>query len=269
VMWIDTTGWQPSADWLRRAGLVTQQLIDAAPADRAAIIDDPANQALWKELREELLAMSYDKCWFSEARSCFDYLHVEHFRPKKSAKNKEGSMRDGYWWLAFDFRNYRLCGGVGNTSKGVWFPLRPGTLAAGFQGPIDFPDEAPLLLDPIKLFDVSLLTFANAGVALPSPAASPWDAERADESIKRYKLNSFPPLARARETLWNRFTDLVREADLLMVQQQRLHSADRARRLEDIFDEFNRSRQRNAEFSAMAAAFFKRHPTAWVRELAA
>src|SRR4029453_4038639 len=142
-MWIDTTGWQPSADWLRRAGLVTQQLLYAAPADRAAIIDDPANQALWKELREELLAMSYDKCWFSEARSCFDYLHVEHFRPKKSAKNKEGSMRDGYWWLAFDFRNYRLCGGVGNTSKGVWFPLRPGTLAAAFQGPIDFPHEAP------------------------------------------------------------------------------------------------------------------------------
>jgi hypothetical protein len=104
---------------------------------------------------------------------------------------------------------------------------------------------------------------------LPNPAASAWDTERADESIKRYKLNTFPPLARARETLWNRFVDLVREANLLMIQQRRIHSADRARRLEDIFNEFARSRRREAEFSAMAAAFFKRHPTHWVRELAA
>jgi hypothetical protein len=269
MIWINMTGWQPSAAWLQCANDVTLQLANAAPNDRAEIIDNPANQALWKELRNELLALGHDKCWFSEARSCFDYLHVEHFRPKKSARNKDGSARAGYWWLAFDFRNYRLCGGVGNTSKGTWFPLRPGTLAAGYNGPIDFPDEAPLLIDPIKLFDVSLLTFANRGIALPNPATSAWDAERAEASIERYKLNSFPPLARARESLWNRFTDLVREADLLMLQQQRIHSADRARRLEDIFDEFARSKRREAEFSAMASAFFKRHPTAWVRELAA
>ena len=51
-------------------------------------------------------------------------MDVEHFRPKLEVKElyKEQN-REGYWWLAFDYHNFRVCGNVGNRKKGGWFPL--------------------------------------------------------------------------------------------------------------------------------------------------
>ena len=34
-----------------------------------------------------------------------------------------GVSAKGYWWLAFDYMNFRVCGNVGNHKKGGWFPL--------------------------------------------------------------------------------------------------------------------------------------------------
>src|SRR5262249_52890219 len=120
-------------------------------AARNKIIDD--NSELWGELKEWLMTFSFDKCWFSEAKDVYSHWHVEHFRPKKKAKH---SNRDGYWWRAFDYLNYRLCGSVGNTKKGSYFPLRAGSKPAG---PTDnCEDEAALLLDPTRPDDVMLLT---------------------------------------------------------------------------------------------------------------
>lgn len=47
---------------------------------------------------------------------------VEHYRPKKRGKRSpRGQVSDGYWWLAFEWSNYRLCGKVGNAKKGDFF----------------------------------------------------------------------------------------------------------------------------------------------------
>ncbi len=75
-----------------------------------------------------LLALSGGKCWFSEVRELYSHYDVEHFRPKKEAKGLDGADRDGYWWLAFDYMNFRVCGYVGNRKKGGWFPLQQGSL---------------------------------------------------------------------------------------------------------------------------------------------
>src|SRR5215212_10273362 len=94
-------GQKPPDDWLERAGSLTDRL-KAAPdkASRNQIINE--NSTLWGEIKEWLEGFSHGKCWFSEARDTCSYWHVEHFRPKKEAKDPD---RDGYWWLAFDFRN--------------------------------------------------------------------------------------------------------------------------------------------------------------------
>ena len=57
-------------------------------------------------------------------------MDVEHFRPKVEAKDLMAPARDGYWWLAFDYRNFRACGNVGNRKKGGWFPLQTGSLVS-------------------------------------------------------------------------------------------------------------------------------------------
>ena len=96
-----------------------QQLI-AAPdkAARDALIT--ANEAFWGRVRDWLLRLSHDKCWYSEARAVFSVLEVEHYRPKKRCKRRlGGAVGDGYWWLAFDWLNYRLCGKVGNARSRI------------------------------------------------------------------------------------------------------------------------------------------------------
>jgi len=81
-------------------------------------------------LKDWLLKFSNGKCWFSEAKDTFSHMDVEHFRPKKSAKDLNGVEREGYWWLTFDWHNYRICGNVGNRKKGTFFPLSPGCTPA-------------------------------------------------------------------------------------------------------------------------------------------
>lgn len=87
--------------------------------ERNALID--SNSGHWGALKDWLLALSAGKCWFSEVRELYSHYDVEHFRPKKEAKALDASVRDGYWWLAFDYMNFRACGNVGNRKKVAGF----------------------------------------------------------------------------------------------------------------------------------------------------
>lgn len=124
----DIPGWMPwtQAQW--DAWLATsKQLIERLAAleaaggreERNVLIDK--NKPHWDALKPWLLALSGGKCWFSEVRELYSHYDVEHFRPKKAAKALNGVNRDGYWWLAFDYMNLRLCGNVGNRKKGAGF----------------------------------------------------------------------------------------------------------------------------------------------------
>jgi len=173
--------------------------------------------AHWGKLKPWLFALSAGKCWFTDTTNNGSHYDVEHFRPKAEAKNFDESVREGYWWLAFDYTNYRLAGGVPNTKKGGWFPLCDGspcsTLAARCEQ-----SEVPYLLDPIKASDPLLLAFDEEGNAIPVPSADDWATEtgkwnkaRAEESIKRYKLNDHDALPEKRRKLWREVTGVVNE----------------------------------------------------------
>lgn len=111
--------------WLGKSNEYREKLIEYHEAGdieaRNKFIDD--HSLHWGKLKPWLEALSLGKCWFSEAKELFSHYDVEHFRPKKEAKVLDGTVRDGYWWLAFDYTNFRLCGNVGNRKKGGWFPL--------------------------------------------------------------------------------------------------------------------------------------------------
>lgn len=257
-------GKKPPADWLEKAEALTNEL-KAAPnkAARDKIIDDNAH--LWGEIKEWLEGFSNGKCWFSEARDTYSHWQVEHFRPKKQAREPE---RDGYWWRAFDYLNYRLCGGVGNAKKGCYFPLQIGTLPANCPED-NCDDEAHVLIDPIRKSDVDLITFSNGGVAVPA-FADGWDRERAVKSIERYKLNGYPPLRRAREEVWNRCKVLVDELERLIIERKKAedagkHSPTRNEKIESTKLALHDMTVPSAPFSSVARAFLLHDTRAWAR----
>jgi len=129
---------------------------------------DNANDAHWCELKPWLLALSSGKCWFSEVRDLFSHPEVEHFRPKTMAKSLDGIKRDGYWWLAFSYMNFRVCGNVGNRKKGIWFPLSNGSVCSTYANRCE-ESETHYLLDPIDASDVSLIAFDEEGKVIPVP----------------------------------------------------------------------------------------------------
>jgi len=101
---------------------LTDQLI-TAPDDktRSEIID--SNHRIWKLPKDTFKTISYGKCWYSKARELYSHYHVDHFRPKKKALDTNNNDQGGYWWLAFNWENFRLMGSVGNSKKGDYFPV--------------------------------------------------------------------------------------------------------------------------------------------------
>jgi uncharacterized protein (TIGR02646 family) len=173
---------------------------------RNALIDKYSSH--WGQLKPWLEALSGGKCWFSDVRDLYSHYDVEHFRPKKEAKQIDGSMLDGYWWLAFDYMNFRLCGNVGNRKKGGWFPLKRDSLCSTYAAPCE-ESETRYLLDPIDDDDVSLIAFDEEGKVISMPGTTPWEQERVNETVKRLKLNEHAPLAEARRKVWQQVDRLI------------------------------------------------------------
>ena len=174
--------------------------------ERNTVIDE--NRSHWSMLMPWLRALSLGKCWFTESYNDGSHMDVEHFRPKKSAKNADGTERDGYWWLAFDQRNYRLAGTVPNRMKGGWFPLHQDSCRSRYDARCE-ESETPALLDPTQQTDVNLIAYNDEGHAIAAPGvADAWDLYRVDQSIRRYKLNDHDPFPNGRRTIWQ---DMTRE----------------------------------------------------------
>ena len=198
--------------YIRRNGKPPQELIDKAEEvlglleaaathdDRKAIIDQEKNRKVYRAFHDWLLQQSYGKCWFSDTESLSSHFDVEHYRPKKESKDLEGNTREGYWWLAFDWDNLRICGNVINRMKGAYFPLNDETRAATAQTRI-LCEEVPMLLDPTNEWDAAIVEFNELGNVVPSPDAMELDKRRLKVSVSRYKLN-YHRLVQKRKQVW-------------------------------------------------------------------
>ena len=213
----DIPGWAPWTkqqwqQWLDESRKLADQLamLDAEGKrdERNALIDSNSNH--WGKLKPWLEALSGGKCWFSETRQPYSHYDVEHFRPKKEAKGIDAPARDGYWWLAFDYTNFRLCGNVGNRKKGGWFPLRKGSLCSSYTNRCEEAESA-YLLDPIDDNDVALIAFDEEGKVIPMPGISDWDQQRVHETTKRLKLNEHVRLTDERRKVWQKVDKLIDE----------------------------------------------------------
>jgi uncharacterized protein (TIGR02646 family) len=255
----------PPEDWLEKARELTGKLAAAASHEERCLIID-ANPKVWGELKEWLLSFSQGKCWFSEARDVFSHQEVEHFRPKKKAKRLDGSaFNQGYWWLTFDWLNFRVCGNVGNRKKGTYFPLRDGCTAACCTNQcID--DEIPYLLDPCDPDDPDLLSFDMDGRALPSDHCGDWDTLRVTETIERLRLD-FPPLEEERRRIWERCERLINECENLAVKFHEQPSATKRSRIKGIRDELREMVDAASPLSSVAIACLANSDTSTARKL--
>ena len=191
---------EPEEAWRNKAKELTEALQkEPDPVKRKQIIDD--NKEHWGKIKAWLLAFSSGKCWYSEAKDCVQYWEVEHFRPKSAAKNEQGQeIHSGYWWLAFDWHNYRVAGEVINRKKGAYFPLKTGSFVADQPGK-PYEDELPCLLDPTDDSDCRLVFFDETGKVVPKPGANDWERHRVEVSRVRFNLD-YQALVDSRKALW-------------------------------------------------------------------
>lgn len=254
----DIPGWTPWTQaqwdaWLAKSAQLVAELAaleaEGKRAERNALIDN--NKPHWDKLKPWLLALSGGKCWFSEVRELYSHYDVEHFRPKKEAKALDGSERDGYWWLAFDYMNFRVCGNVGNRKKGGWFPLKQGSLCSTYAAPCE-ESESRYLLDPIDDDDVSLIAFDEEGKIIPVPGISVWEQERVQETVRRLKLNEHVPLAEARRKVWQKVDALIEDFVATKTRCGSGNNPAAKARLKEVRSRIREMTAASAELSAVA-----------------
>lgn len=156
------------------------------------------NSSSWTVLKHVLWMLGSGKCWYSEKRLQADEGEVEHFRPKSDVWK---SALAGYWWLTFDWQNFRFAHPSVNKTrtdyateetagKGCYFPLEDEATRATCA--MDMGNENPVLLDPTRASDCYLLWFIfESGVPEPRipENVDRWKHRRAKESIKYYHLD--------------------------------------------------------------------------------
>lgn len=259
---------KPNKAWLKAADSLTKKLAKAPDkAARDAIIEAKANE-IWGETKDWLLSLSHNKCWFSEAEDVFSHRDVEHFRPKKACKRRVGQKKntyeDGYWWLTYDWKNYRICGNVGNVKKGVMFPLLPNSPVATFGG-TSYQNECPMFLDPASPSDPALLDFIDTGKAVPHQDADATDRLRVTTTVKHLRLD-FEKLEEARAKVWTKCRVLIEECRDIAAAGQ-VGPAEKTK-LDEKRNQLREMVKPTAAFSMTASACLRKSGIGWAAAIA-
>ncbi len=277
MRYIDISLLQIPDDLKKKLAEATTMLLSLpTEAERKEFINKRAR--LWGNVKPYLTKLTGTreddyKCWYCEVKDSRSDYHLDHFRPKNRVKNGNAPEEPGYWWLAFDHRNYRLCcaycnsphKGQDNVTRGKWdqFPLEAGSFRASDPAH-NLDDERPLLLDPLRASDPMLLAFSEDGRVYPR---YPKDlAElRAKTTIEILNLNDVR-IEEARKKLWQDCVELVNDGRQVYLQYLGGSPAAKVR-FEEICQRVKRHVSPYAEFSETARYCFKGTGEDWVLAL--
>jgi len=240
---------------------------------RKAIIDSNNYQKIWKKLNPILSEISCHKCWYCETNETRSDTAVDHFRPKSAVK--ECPEHEGYWWLAFDWQNYRYTCQFCNEKridqdsgitggKGTCFPLVTPETRVFVPG--DLYREDPVLLDPFVEADVMSLAYEEDGTAQPRWKEDTYPVlyRRAKDSILLYNLNKKELKERRQTMTCLKIKELINRGDKYFHRMQ--HDDPSARdSFNEIIKDLKSMVSRQAEYSAAAMSiitFYRDHP--WV-----
>ena len=180
---------------------------------------------MWGELKQHFCNVLQRKCWYSESVNDFAHCHVDHFRPKSKALDEYGNDQGGYWWLAFNWTNYRYSAPAGNVRKKDYFHVNLNKANLPSDA---LENEDIRFLDPTEPDDPHKLKFNNIGVISPKETnQASRDYIQAEYTIRRMNLNMVG-LIEGRKDKYRRAARLIRQVERLLVLQRL--SLDMARR---------------------------------------
>jgi uncharacterized protein (TIGR02646 family) len=282
---IDPRPQEISQDWLDRAEALTAELRaceddglaieqsarKTAAEKRRAIIDN--NSEHWRNLKRTLLGWSHNKCWYSELSDVGSDFHVDHFRPKGRTKNIDGGVEEGYWWLAFEWSNYRVavawCNSLHRTTdqdaakgKGDSFPLRHGSSRATLDEDVD--GEYPYLLDPLNAEDVLLMSFDETG--RPIATVEGWAKLRVEKTVEILHLDA-PRMTEERQRIWRQCASRLDNAAQALRVPTEEHSHFHDKTAKDWISEVREMLDPKHELSAVAHACVASSQYKWARNL--
>jgi len=215
-------------------------LIEKAEEARQALLDEQdaekrkrlirSRRRVWVDFRAHFERIYGAKCWYTESKNPGTDDDIDHYRPKGALAGVDD--HDGYWWQAFDWRNFRLSCHRANRlgtnpdtgdvhGKGSWFPLLDE--AGRSRKPEDDLDrERPTLLDPTDPGDAAVLTFDQDGsVALVPGFEGDDEAQRRFEDSRKYLHLDWPMFREERQGLFARIHSKVSEGDQAGVKAAR------------------------------------------------
>lgn len=264
MIYINLDGQTPPAAWLKKADAVKQKLENATNIEeRRAIIKK--HESLWGEIKEWLLSFSHNKCWYTEARNDSSHYEVEHFRPKKWSDDSF----EGYWWLAFEWTNYRICGNAPNRKKGPFFPIQPESRRASSTNRHHVEDELNTLLDPTDPTDPLFLSFDESGNCKVDPRYDGWEKERATTSIDRYGLNHLPQLREGRQRVWLECRAILDSLAELHDQNQQAPTVSCRTSIKEKTKQLMAKVKKDQPFSAVARTCLSVSGYPWAEQIAA
>jgi hypothetical protein len=203
----------PPADWLAESQVYEQELFAATDKDeRDKIITSYEKHWIDARIRNWLLAQFSDKCWYTEAKETISPIHVDHYRPKGRVREKnQDEGTEGYWWLAFNWQNYRISGWLINSKKSDIFPILHGSRALpGDKASLSL--ECPVIIDPRKE-EASLISYEKedeeACIAVKAAGIDPTDEYRVKKTVEFLGLNIRPKLNRKRAEYWDRCSEEI------------------------------------------------------------
>lgn len=223
------------------------------------------NNQGWSLLKDWLSGLSGGKCWYCEAKSLRAVLDVDHFRPKLAVTVDGVSVKghDGYWWLAYEWKNYRLscqrCNrpitdhSGGPSGKRNEFPLRDESKRArDAEHSIEL--EEPRLLDPCIEADTALLEHWVDGEVRPRADQPEWGRERARYTIIQLGLSD-PQLAEEKRKRWQLLSEILKFVDKGISREM-------------VVDHLKRELEPNAEFSSFFRSAISTHrDKEWIESL--
>jgi hypothetical protein len=240
--------------WQIKSVEITKKILAADDLDKKhALIEVNKNHWRNEDLVKFLSSISFEKCWYTETKFGGDYQEVEHFRPKKETKNSDGKIHgthSGYYWLAFDLSNYRLCKSRPNRKKSTFFPIINERYRAADESE-PWQDETPLFLDPLRSSDVVLMSFNDNGKAAPEIKISEEDILRVKFTIEKYHLNERVLNTRRKQTwntareLYHSYLNALKDASRSIAKRQ--DAENELNKLECLISQ-------DAEFSSVAKA---------------
>lgn len=271
MIFIDLFNNPPPQDLIDEGIELTKQLAALPPEERNKFIDD--HDYYWSKLKSHYSALSSGKCWYTEAKDISSHYHMDHFRPKKKTKAlvrrcsiPSDNNPEAYWWLAFDWENYRYSSSVPNGSKNSYFPLKKNTPVA--KNKSELCDEWPGLIDPTDPSDVMLIAFNEAGEVCPACSDdNDWHSIRVKFSVRVYDLNNIS-LTEARKEIQNQCETKIRKLINIRNSYPDTNSNEFRNAFRDCVLELRAMTASETELSSVARNYIRNYPEEFIRNIA-